>query len=38
VKESQIQTIGLGETQPIESNFNEMGRAKNRRIEIKISN
>jgi len=38
VKESQIQTIGLGETQPIESNSNEMGRAKNRRIEIKISN
>ena len=32
----RIQTFGKGETEPIESNDTEAGRAKNRRIEITI--
>lgn len=33
---NRIQTFGKGETEPIESNDTEAGRAKNRRIEITI--
>lgn len=36
VQSARIATRGFGETQPIESNETEQGRAANRRVEIKI--
>ncbi len=36
VQPARIATRGFGETQPIESNETESGRAANRRVEIKI--
>jgi outer membrane protein OmpA-like peptidoglycan-associated protein len=36
VKEDKILTDWFGHTQPIESNDKEAGRAKNRRVEMKI--
>ncbi len=36
VQAARIATRGFGETQPIESNETETGRAANRRVEIKI--
>ena len=36
VQAARIGTRGFGETQPIDSNETEEGRAKNRRVEIKI--
>jgi outer membrane protein OmpA-like peptidoglycan-associated protein len=36
VQPARIATRGFGETQPIESNETEAGRAANRRVEIKI--
>lgn len=36
VAASRIRTQGFGETMPVASNDNEDGRAKNRRVEIKI--
>ncbi|MDX2121944.1 MAG: OmpA family protein [Gemmatimonadota bacterium] len=36
VKGSRIQTMGLGETEPVASNETEAGRQTNRRIEVAI--
>jgi outer membrane protein OmpA-like peptidoglycan-associated protein len=36
VKEDKIITEWFGQTQPIESNDKEAGRAKNRRVEMKV--
>ena len=36
VQSARIATRGFGETQPIESNESDQGRAANRRVEIKI--
>ncbi|MBW6522939.1 OmpA family protein [Sphingomonas sp. RHCKR47] len=36
VQSARIATKGYGETQPIESNETEQGRAANRRVEIKV--
>ncbi|PZQ58541.1 MAG: hypothetical protein DI544_13935 [Sphingomonas taxi] len=36
VQAARIATRGFGETQPIESNETEQGRAANRRVEIKV--
>jgi len=36
IPESQIMAIGYGETQPLASNETSEGRAKNRRIDVKI--
>ncbi len=38
VSDSQISTEGKGETQPIESNDTNDGRAKNRRVEFILTN
>lgn len=32
----RLQSIGMGSTEPIESNHTEWGRAKNRRIEVRL--
>lgn len=37
VPASSIQTLGMGESQPIASNATEAGRAQNRRVELKIT-
>ncbi len=36
VKETQISTLGLGETKPVADNKTADGRAKNRRVELHI--
>ena len=36
VSAARIRSVGLGETQPIDNNDTDMGRARNRRVEIKI--
>ena len=36
IKATNIETYGKGQTEPIESNDNEDGRAKNRRVTIKL--
>jgi outer membrane protein OmpA-like peptidoglycan-associated protein len=36
VQAARIATRGFGETQPIETNDTEQGRAANRRVEIKV--
>lgn len=36
VKSGRIETKGYGESQPLESNDSETGRAKNRRVEVAI--
>lgn len=36
IDESRVKTVGVGPDQPIESNDNKAGRAKNRRIEFRI--
>jgi len=36
VAESRMRSMGMGETMPVASNDTEEGRAKNRRVEIKI--
>jgi outer membrane protein OmpA-like peptidoglycan-associated protein len=36
VDSSRIETIGFGESNPVASNDNEIGRMRNRRVEIKI--
>ena len=37
VSSSQIETVAFGETAPVASNDTDYGRAKNRRVEIKIA-
>lgn len=36
VSAARLRTLGLGETQPVDTNDTEAGRARNRRVEIKI--
>jgi outer membrane protein OmpA-like peptidoglycan-associated protein len=36
VNSSRLQTLGLGESQPISSNDNAAGRQENRRVELKV--
>lgn len=36
VASSRLEAVGYGETQPIESNMLEAGRAQNRRVEMKV--
>lgn len=36
VSAARVRTMGFGETQPVASNDTDYGRAKNRRVEIKI--
>jgi len=36
VKATQLNTRGLGEIEPLESNSTESGRSKNRRVEFKF--
>lgn len=38
VSESRINSTGYGETKPVEDNKTAVGRAKNRRVEITVSN
>jgi outer membrane protein OmpA-like peptidoglycan-associated protein len=33
---SRLQTLGMGESQPIANNDNAQGRQKNRRVELRI--
>ena len=37
ISKSRITIEGFGDTQPIESNDTEDGRAKNRRVEIRLN-
>jgi len=36
VTSTRLQTVGRGETEPVASNDDEMGRSKNRRVEVAI--
>lgn len=36
VGESRLKTVGYGQTKPVESNATSEGRAKNRRVELKL--
>jgi outer membrane protein OmpA-like peptidoglycan-associated protein len=36
VQANRLQTLGMGETQPIANNSNAQGRQKNRRVELRI--
>jgi cytochrome c oxidase subunit 2 len=36
VEESRLRSLGYGQTQPVDTNDTESGRAKNRRTEVKI--
>ena len=36
VEGSRMRSVGLGETQPIDTNRTAAGRAKNRRVEFNI--
>lgn len=38
VKETRLTAKGFGETEPVESNSTAAGRAKNRRVEVKLNN
>lgn len=38
VKETRLTAKGFGESQPVESNSTAAGRAKNRRVEVKLNN
>jgi outer membrane protein OmpA-like peptidoglycan-associated protein len=37
VSNERLQSVGFGETAPIESNMNAAGRAANRRVEVKLA-
>jgi outer membrane protein OmpA-like peptidoglycan-associated protein len=37
VAENRIEVVGYGKTMPIATNDTELGRQKNRRVEIKIA-
>ena len=38
VPASHLTSIGFGENRPVASNATPLGRAKNRRIELKVTN
>jgi OOP family OmpA-OmpF porin len=38
IASERLQSIGFGETAPIESNMTAKGRAANRRVEVKLAN
>jgi outer membrane protein OmpA-like peptidoglycan-associated protein len=38
VDASRVQAVGLGESKPLDSNKTRAGRAKNRRVEIRVTN
>jgi outer membrane protein OmpA-like peptidoglycan-associated protein len=36
VDANRLQTLGMGESQPVGSNDNAQGRQKNRRVELRV--
>lgn len=36
ISSSRVQTVGYGETKPVESNSTEQGKARNRRTEVRV--